>query len=109
MNPSSSETHFTPPVKDTEVLTIDDRLTSCSLLIRDALDKTFSLLVQTQSQFSTELIREPFVTDETVEPVFMVPNPQLTDDVLNSVVYGTAPALLQTFLVPQSEGEEPQL
>jgi len=97
--------NFRPPVGRFEVNAYDspDDTRIVSLTVSDALNHPFSLHVQTQASYDEGVIQAGAEGGgiENPEPVFVVPTATLSERQVSEIVYGTDPAVLATYLVPQ--------
>lgn len=81
----------------------EERVNSVSMMLRDANNEFFSLVIQTLSQYNNlQGKSNANETDEdSIEPVFIVPAYSINEPIIDDVLNGVTPRLLAFYLVPQ--------
>jgi hypothetical protein len=98
---------FTPPlsVKDSNKnISPENHVSSVSLLMHDAHGKLFALHVATEANYIAgvqEFSDGSSEPETTLEPVFLVPELSISDELILDIITGISPPLLARYLVPQ--------
>lgn len=96
---------FKPPIISSEIVSYhedDGEVDRATLQLIDSGGKSFSLTVETQNEFEERVSDEVTSGIESTgnEPVFLVPDKDLTPDIINEILE-VQPRLLGRFLVEQ--------
>lgn len=110
MSMATESTHaiaFRPPIEEVKLVGYGDQTrASATVLLADANHHLFSMHVETEWLYrqNAQIERgEAEAPGEDAEPTFVLPVQELAPEDLHAVIHGMEPALLQKYLVPQSE------
>jgi hypothetical protein len=96
---------YHPPVRQEEItgLTRDKegKVNGLSIMLRDAHGRLFSLHVSTDANYLAIATDDPTSSNESLEPVFIVPVDSIDDELVSGIVDGVKPDVLNMYLVEQ--------
>jgi hypothetical protein len=97
---------YHPPIKQEEVTGYSrdelGKVNGISLMLKDANGLLFSLHVATDANYLAVVTDDPTISsEETLEPVFIVPVDSIDEKLVSAIVNGTSPDVLSMYLVAQ--------